>query len=667
MNKYTCIVTLTLCSLLGIVLPGCQDSDAQQRDATQMQLRQAAEQIRLATIGSGSPGSEAFDKADQSLDRLVKNLNTINVDASQQPAKAMLTATALRESGAMGCAKAADLEAQQRSIRTAMEGRIDAIATLDAVASGQQKIDPAQSKQELDQSIQQTQDRLKQLSDRLEKLAGPIAQQNGQNTDAGEKVKSLRVQVSELRNRASELGNAEGFDLYRKAVQTSREADKIEYQISQREMELGYTLQPDHNDADSESKNLQSRIEAIEATKSSLDEFAKLNGKNIQQMRTAISEMVSSLKENLQTLEQRSSAELDPIYEKAESALEKASSLAQQGGAGGTNDDLSAARLLKARILALKGQLNMQRVRGLTDQASILKRLSSAGPAAGELQQTAAKSLESVTAALTAATEKAKNAYSEALEAAGQVNAKNDGGALENFKKALENSVAIFTEKKPESPSQSTANATPGSEASGTPGETPDAGSAARNEPTAPSRVFATSDELYAYVTSLPKNTEGSKGLLSVVHAESPDGRRAIRVMNEMLASSQVIDEAMNEKFPGSAGVTSNLPLSDLSTARVTEKTSTRVVYSSLVMGKPSHTVFKKLGETWVIDGDSMDQQDRAVLAGMEKVSIVLSQNADDFAARIRKGEFKNAAEAQQALGQLIAGAMLGGANAPGH
>jgi predicted nucleic acid-binding Zn-ribbon protein len=223
---------------------GCTDGDAQQRDDVQKAIVAAQQKLHKIRLESAAFAPDQLDGLKQKFEAISRELTAITGgDPGQQAARAMLTATALRELADVSLARASEIEARLQDQRTVVAARIDVMQVLDAVAAGYTSINPQTDLEMLSLELGIAQERLGALAQKLAELEGPIAERTGANTKAAEEVNRLKTEVGELQRQADEQGYARGFPLQQKAIQTQREADKIEYDISLREMALAYDYQ----------------------------------------------------------------------------------------------------------------------------------------------------------------------------------------------------------------------------------------------------------------------------------------------------------------------------------------------------------------------------------------------------------------------------------------
>lgn len=640
------VATLALMVLTLTLVTGCEDGEARQRASIQKSLTDAGKELRQVTAAGFVPGSDEFNKSRAGLDRVIKTLNAINPeDDGQKAAKALMTASALREAAIMDYAHASALEARQRDSREVLHTKIDAITTLAAVADGQQMIDASPDARSLDKERQAAMQRIEELSKRIEQLAGPIGERTSANDTAKQEVERLKTEVNNLRRQAAELGNADGFVTYQRAIETRRKADKIEYDISQREMELGYSLQPDHDLADEESKHLQTRIGALQITHKELDAFSKATADSIAATRNQMAELAGEVAAELNKVADTAATELAPLYEQVETALQKAASMAGAGGAGSA-EDMSAARMLKARILELEGKFSAMKAASLADHKALLQKLNDAGKAIPSSDDVK-KELEAAGAALTAAVEKAKASFTEAMDALSQVKSREE--AVELFRKNLENAVAILAGQKLAEPPKTgslapASGATVAASTSGSPGN------------------FATAEQLAKYLASLPGDLQGANMAMAVYRAQTPDGRNLLQANRRALDSFIDLDKALQETL-GTTLLQVGGPVmaAGISGARVdltgltpTEQSDDQVVYSVSIQGQTWPITLRKVDNSWWIDIDAQASQMARTLPMMLQSSGQIAEAVTSAAAKVRAGEITDPQQVLVMIAQAV-------------
>lgn len=647
---------VSVLSMAILAAGGCEDGEAQKRDEVQSAVAAARDKLHKAVLAAINPSPEQFESARSALEAVGRELSSISGgDPGQQAARAVLSATAQRELGALNLRHAADLEAQLQSQRNIIAAQAGAIQALQAVSQGYASISATSDREMLGRELLTAQQRLEELSRRMAELDAPIAERTGANSKASQEVETLKLEVGELRTKAEELGYANGLALQEQAIAARRRADKIEYDIAQREMELGYDLKAEHDLAGEQAGFAQNRITTIESSQGQLDEFMKETSADIATMRSATDELAGQIASSLKQVNDAMSGELAPLYEQAQTALDKAAAQAQQAASQGKGDEVGAAKLLRAQILETQGRLNWNRARGLTDHLTTLQTLSVALEGAQGLQGIASE-VQSTEAAHKQAVEQATNAYSEAQQALDQVTVRGDQAALEQFKSEIAKSVALLTGKPVE------------------PAATPDESPTADASSGAPTPGVASAESFLQNLKTLiaeEKNlTSLAERLSDMTVANTDDGKKAVALSRQAGGVMQAFAETMEAKFgkEAAAGVMKGFPMgagmNAIAGATITEQTADRAKISyPMPGGMTKDSWLVKVNDSWLIDGDALDASDKAQLAmGPQVLSIF-----QGLTERMRSGDIATPEALMQEFMNEMAklGAAAGGAVPP--
>jgi hypothetical protein len=625
-------------SIVAFMAGGCEDGAAQQREDVQHAVAAASAKLHRAVLVAIDPSPEEFESARTGLEAASRELASITGgDPGQQAARAMLSATASREIGSLNLRRAAELESQLQSQRNVIRAQARAMSALHAVSFGYASISTSADREMLGRELQTAQQRLEELSARMAELDGPIAERTGANTVASKEVETLKLEVGELRRKAQELGYARGLALQEQAIEARRRADRIEYDIAQREMELGYDLKAEHDLAGAQAGFAQNRIGTIETSQAELDEFMRTTAANISSMRNITDELAGQITGGVKQVDEAMASELVPLYEQAQTALEKSASQAQQAAGQGKGDDVGAARLLRARALELQGRLAWNRARGLADHLAMLQAIKSDENGAPGLTGLASQ-VQATQAAYVQAIEQATNAYSEAQQALEQVSVKQDQAALDRLKSEVSNSMAILTGKPIET---KLATPSPANEvASGD-----------------PSQGFASADALLAHLKSLAAQESNlitlTEQISDLTIANTEDGKKGVTLSRQLGGTMQNFAEALEMSLgkPAAAGMLQAMPLSAgiaaMATASISEQTDDRAkVTYSLPGGVTKDSWLVNVNGSWFIDGDAIDAAEQAQLAIAPHVIAVFRKLTD----QLRNGEIASPEALKQEL-----------------
>lgn len=625
---------------------GCEDASAKHRETVQAQIKQANLKFQKAL---GSTG----DSAAQALNSVVTELGQIDGgEPGQQAAKSTLAATALREIAAIKLTAAADLENAHSLQRSVIRRQIHAALRLTESANTLESATASEERQNLQREIESAQAQVTQMRAKIDELDAPISERTEIIATSKKEVDALRMKVHELRRRAQELGHADGFGAYREAVQTGRQADQIELDISQREIELDYEYTPELTLADSYAQGFDAMIKSIEAALAQLEEFARANSQQSAATRKMTDDLVGSMTAAIREIENSRANDLLPLYEEAQSTLERAASQAQSAAGKATGEDSQAARLAAAHVQETMGRLHWAKARGLADHQDLLERAANAKISTGIDTKPIAQAQQ-------AAIEQAKQAYSAAQELITQVSSRIDPAQVEALARSLERAVAsvggapIPTESTSEAP-------------------TPTEGS---TEPPI-STDFASAEELQAFLENLPQSVEGMKATVGVLHASTPEGERLLNATTNTINALAKIDAATKAKFNksitdslGGMGASMSSPLPSLENATIVEQTEDKIVYQIGAEGESRQIAMRKIDGRWVLSVDELAAGMAEQFPMMEQMASSLATAADSIVQRIESGQIKSMQEVMMAFGQAMMGGMggmtPGGPNTP--
>ena len=630
---------------------GCEDSSAKQRDLVQIQIRQANVKLQKA-LGSSTedPGS--------ALQGVVADLSRIDGgEPGQQAAKALLTATALREVASIKLAAAEEIESAHRLQRSALNAAIGESLKLAETASALDSVNAVAERQQLQRDIESARAEVMELRAKIEQLDGPISERAGQNANNKTEVDALRLKVNELRRNAQELGHADGFETYKQAIAASRQADQIEYEISQREIDLEHSLTPELTMTDTHAQQLDALIQSLETARTQLEAFANATAQEVSGIRKQVADSVSLANAALNEMESQRSGELTAAYDEAQAALEKAATQARSATSQRSlaAQDQQTARLVGVQAQEMLGRLHWAKARAAADHQRLLDRLVSLSGTGSGLGEKSRELAEQYRLSI----EQAKTAYEGAREQAASVQ------NVDALNAGIESAIASLS-GAPAPSTSPTSSSTPASSVGGTaaPGAPVDI------------PVFNSADELGIFLAGLPKNADGMRAALAVIHATSPSGQRMLKASTDMVNAFASIDSAMqqhlNQSFFDAMGPMLTTVTPDLAGATVSEQTEDRVVYTKTAFGQTQTIVIRKIEGTWKIDVDELDQTTLAALPVMEQMATTMATAADSLVKRIQAGEFKTAQEVMMAFGQSMspAGPGAGGPQpprGPGH
>jgi hypothetical protein len=631
---------------------GCEDSSARQRDQVQTQIHQANVKLKRALGGSG-------EEAALALQGVVADLSRIDGgEPGQQAAKSLLTATALREVAGIKLAAAESIESAHRLQRRTLHANIDAALQLIDTAAALESVDALAQRQQLQRDIESARAEVAELRARIEQLDGPITERATQNANNKAEVDALRLKVNELRRRAQELGHADGFDTYKEAIDASRQADQIEYEIAQREIDLEHSLTPELTMTDAQAQQLDSLIQSLETARTQLEAFAGATAQEISAIRKQVADYLSLANASINEMDSQRSGDLAAAYDDAQAALEKAASQARSAGSQRSlgQEDVQTARVIGVQAQEALGRSHWAKARGAADHQRLIDRLVSVPGAGADLAQKSSALRDARAQSL----EQAKAAYEAAQEQAATVQSRTNPERVEALTRNIETAIASLS-------------GAPTAKSTTAPSTAPPASST--SAPAAPASVdipvFNSAEELRTYLTSLPKGAQAMRASVAVTHATTPNGQRMLKASTDMNNAFAAIDEAMqkhlNLSFFDAMGPMLETMSPDLSKATVAEETEDRVLYTQTMFGQTHRTVMRKIDGTWKIDVDDLDEKTVANLPMMEQVAASMARGADALVKRIEAGEFKTAQEVMMAFGQLMMPSGPGAPQMPGQ
>ncbi len=420
---------------------GCQDANAARRDVVHEELVSAARQLQLVATIQPDLAPRESDAIQRRLEQVIDGLASArNSDGAQRAAASLLIARAHHKLAAIALDKAGRIEASHRNSRIMIEGMIQAAARLKTVTESLEAIDTAPEDVRLAAQRRGAQDLLKEQSQQIAALDGPIAELTSRNRQEQKEVQRLRQQANTLRREAADRGPWHGRLSYEQAVKIDREADRFEYEIGKREIELRYNLLPQHALAQRSVEALQSRIDMIEDAGRSLEELLRTAAQEAGLSHEQLAEIRSRIAAMLSEVETSSSGELQQRYEQAESALENAAAAAKTADDEGALAD--TARIEAGGVYQDLGDMHLSAGRGLSDQILLLQRLAAfVDGADGDGGST----IKELTAARDEVLAQARAAYSDAKSQLEMVSATGRAALrLETLKAALDELLAAI-------------------------------------------------------------------------------------------------------------------------------------------------------------------------------------------------------------------------------
>jgi hypothetical protein len=414
-------ISITLVGGLILGAAGCEDPDARQRDQAQARLTQLRNDLRQA-LAKGGDTPEAYQS---SLNQIVSALDAMGGgETGQQAAKALLAAEALREIAGAHAAAAMDIEVAHLADLAVADAQVDAALRLHALASGRGSFDVNQLRASIQSQVEGAQQTAAVLREQIAALEGPINERTSKNQVDSQQIEQLRVQVGNLLRDAQERGYADGLDLYLEAKQLNRQADKIEYDVSHREIDLDHDLAPQHRMAVRQLEQVEAMIQALEAAGAQIETYSTATAADSQASRAKIEELAGQINATLAKVKSESDGALASAYEASLAALERAAASAARAG-GGAGPAANSAKIVSAGVHEAVARTHLAAARGLTDRLTLLMKIKQAGgviPVAG---------LDSQISDLYSAIEKHTTDAKTSLESATQALDGVSGGSAE--------------------------------------------------------------------------------------------------------------------------------------------------------------------------------------------------------------------------------------------
>ncbi|MCZ6735487.1 MAG: hypothetical protein O7C65_06830 [Planctomycetota bacterium] len=645
---HQCFV-LPLCCLATTIIPAqCEDADARRRDEVQAVITSASRELREATPIPLDPDEEQAAQTRQQLTALVASLSdTSGSEPGQKAAASLLAAGAHRSLAAIALAQAERIEADHRMIRTSVHGMMNTASRLDALVQGLEAVNADTEQAQLTIDRDEAQEQLHENSQQMADLDGPIGELTKKNRDDQAEVDRLRTEANGLRREATDRGRAAGFTMYEQAVQLGRQADRIEYEIALREIELRYEQQPQHNVAQARAEHAQAQIDAIDDAQSSLGDLVQTSARQAETTRTMLAEFRNAIGASIRELNQTASGPLKQLYDRAATQLESAVAKANAAAKSVKGDRADAARIEAARARQNLGRMHWSVAQGLDDHIALRQRLAGAPSIFGS-DSGGAESVAELDAAREVAIEQAEAAYTDALDILGSASGRGTRRDVESLRNSIDQALASLSGEEVDWSSVRGSGQLTGS------------------VPT-PTRTFATPEALLAYLWSLQSSpTVNLEDFLGLYHAETAEGRRMLGLMQDLDAPSAELQRAMVARFGQSAVQTteSSVMIAGLfagSNWRITNKTDDRAtISSSSPLGTFDMLSLVRVNGSWMIDADDIDETDRQGLAMMQAMLPAMKQAYADLIKRLQAGEFSSPDELIAAQMEAMMRAMGG-------
>ncbi|MHC4080341.1 MAG: coiled-coil domain-containing protein [Planctomycetota bacterium] len=619
---------------------GCEDSQARRRAEVQEIINTAAAELSEATAIRVDPARQS--QVRQQLNRLITNLaDTADGEPGQRAAASRLAGNAHRTLASIDLLQAERLEADHRARRWVVDGMIDAALELDTLALAQEEVDTSTQQEALAADGDAASDELGGYGQQLATLDGPITDLKRQNRDDRAQAERLREEASRLRREAADMGPAEGYSTFEHSLHLDRQADRIEYEISQRELELRFILEPEQGVAQSRVEQAQHRLDTADSARESLEDAAQAISDEARETRGEVAELSEQIEAALSEIEQSSTGTLAGLYDRAGSNLERAASKAKSAATMARGEGTDAARVEAAQYYQQLGDMYWSKARGLEQDIALGRRLSSHADALGGVAG-GATSLTELRQAHEEATGKAIAAYANAQEVLEQVSGRTARSRLE----ALKANVSLL--QAAASGQAVAVAAVPDSGDQGPPVDSPGASPTVDGAESAEALVEALQN-----ATDLESFTDIQIDLTHI-ELKTPVARQ---IYDASIAAGRALvelDKAMRENL-GSGFDAPAVSLGQVSGDRGTMTVT--------MFGAPQPLGLIRLNGMWYVDGTAQfdAQVAQAGAMGMDQAAmlqLVQGQGAaiGEVTGRVRAGEFGSVQEAMMALGQAMQG-----------
>ncbi len=421
--------------LTGGVLVGCEDSAAEQRVDAQRTILAASADFRNATVGTVTVEDEEFESRQQELNALIGRVSNLpNADPGQQAAGGMLAAEALSELASMHLAHAQTMQRQQRFDRRKIQHALDAAGRLSARADAQAELTTSSERAMLQGQRDAAEESLNELNRQIGALEGPIADRLDRNAQDVAEADRLREEANDLIRLAIELGHANGFPSFQQAIDIRRDADGIDFDVSLRELELEYELQPQHELVELQIHHLRSAVESIRNTLAEFDRLDEQLTGDLDATRQQVSALVQEISRSVDGLSDRVRSDLAEQYEQAGEYLQRAVTQARQAAGRLRGDQAGAARMLQVKVSESLGSALKSQAAAMGDHADLLTQLIEVGAGLLPDLETYRSIRDELNETRQRLTAEAREAFAEAQSALGGVS----GSAADAYRSHLE-------------------------------------------------------------------------------------------------------------------------------------------------------------------------------------------------------------------------------------
>ncbi len=659
-------VLVSACTAV-LLLAACEDSETRRRSEVQASIISASAELQRATAQLAAPDRRG--DLEQKLNQVIRQLgDTGDGDPGQRAAAAQLACSAHRRLGWIALEQAYEIEAGQRARRDLIHGLVQVATRLDSMVAGLDAIRTEELQDELAQARLETSQALTTFSEQVASLDGPMAEHSQQNRAARQEVDRLREEARLLHNRAAELGPAAGYSTLARGLDLDRQADRIEYDLAQREIEMRYTTESEHALAGSAVQRIRDRLEAIDGASSGLDELAGTADQEARATLALLGEIREAIDAALGELD-GATGELDRLYERAAEAFDRSASTAKSAATWvrGNTDVADAVRLAAAQGYQELGRVHLAKAWGLDDQAALLERLVATGMVETGGAQRTARTLRQ---AAQEAAGQGSAAYANAGGVLDQVSGQTTRAQLERLKARMSSLESAVTGEPVAA--EPVAAPAPAARAASTPTRTP---------AEAPASVTAVYGRGAESPQALVAALAGVSDIVAVtrfnldyswVELNSPDEREFYESAIRSSRATLDLEDAFGEMYGTGFMAMSAQAMSGGQMAEVARLIGAEVALGD-VSGDRGTIQVTADGETdaltmvradgrWYIDGTEQAREllasSNPQMAGMVQTMTTVMR---DLAGRVRAGEFASIQDAMMAMGQAMQTQASGG------
>jgi hypothetical protein len=623
----TCAVALPLAC-------GCQDSQAKRRAEVQQIINAATAELDEAA--AFHVDIERESQLRQKLNQLISKLaDTAGAEPGQRAAASRLAGNAYRLLSSIDLVQADRLEADHRARRWVVEGMIDAALELDTMAMAEEAVDTSAQQETLSLDSDAASEQLGEFGQQLATLDGPIADLRRQNRDDRAQADRLREEASQLRREAADMGPAEGYSTFEHSLHLDRQADRIEYEIAQRELELRFILEPEKTVAQSRIEQAQYRLNNADSARQSLEDMEQAMSAAARSTRAGVAELGEQVEAALSEIGQSSAGPLTELYDRAGSNLERAASKARSASTMARGEGTDAARVEAAWAYQELGDMYWAKARGLEQDITIRQRLADNASALGGVAG-ADSSLAGLRVAHAEAMSKAAAAYGNALETLEQVSGRSARSRLETLKASVSRLQTAAS-----GPAVDSAAA-----GGGSPAPAPAPSSSGAESPQAIIEALQSTTDLESFM--------GNQLDFTHIELKTPVARQIYDASIAAGLAMVELDNAMRENL-GSGFDAPAVSLGEVSGDRGTMTVT--------MFGTPQQVELIRINGMWYMDGTAQfdAQVAQAGAMGMDQAAmlqLVQGQGAaiGEVTRRVGAGEFGSVQEAMVALGQAMQG-----------